>query len=232
MYQQHIEKLERIHLEEQLAQQDQQLLLGEAYKEEQLRLEQVWKAEALQAETRYLEQIERLEQKNKEDREQLLAQQKEAAAEARKRDEQRRLMDKISRFTNSDNIDAYLFTFEEVMKKAEMAEDKWPMQLEMLLTGKVLEALAQHVPVEAKNDYWALKEALLNAMGFSIVECVNAIFQEKKPDGSWAEVSRKIQFQVERMQKGCITLAEANSRLVINRLLMWATPESASSLLG
>ena len=54
-------------------------------------------------------------------------------------------MDKIPRFTISK-----LCRFEEVMKKAEMTEDKWPMQLE---TRKALEALAQHIPVEAKNEY-------------------------------------------------------------------------------
>ena len=104
-------------------------------------------------------------------------------------------------------------SFDSDIVLASMADD----QAQTRTTGEALQI-----------SFDTLTEALLNAMGFSIVECVNAIFQEKKPDVSWAEVGRKIQFQVEHMQRGCITLAEANTRLVINRLLTWATPESAS----
>ena len=99
----------------------------------------------------------------------------------------------------------------------------------MLLTGKVLEALTHNVPTESRENYRATKESLLNAMGFFIIDRVNALFpQGSKPSGTWLELGSKVQFQFERMLNGCESLSEAIAKLVMARLLSWSSSEGAS----
>ena len=139
-YQQQMARLEQLRLEEQWAR-----------KEEQDRLALARQEEAQLAEKRHQEEIEQLEENYKEECETMKDHQKERAVEARKRDEQRRLVEKLPKYSVNDHLNSYLSRFEEVMRKAELTEDKQTTHLEILLTGKALEVMTQNVPAELRE---------------------------------------------------------------------------------
>ena len=105
------------------------------------------------------------------------------------------------------------------MKEAEVPEVKWAGHLKHLLMGKMLDAKARNVPEDSQNDYWAVKEALLNTSGLSTVECVANFFSMNyKQSGSWTKFGRKAEFQAERLFHGCLMLKEATAWLVLARM--------------
>ena len=95
-------------------------------------------------------QMERLQQ--------MFAEQSVAAASARGRSTGETV--KLTRLTDSDDIESYLTTFERVMAANEVNRERWSYQLAPYLTGKVQQAYAALPPDEAKT-YATVKEAIL-----------------------------------------------------------------------
>ena len=78
------------------------------------------------------------------------------------------------------------------MNKAGIKKEEWPQRLRALLSGKSLAAYANTVPKEAKDDYEALKEALLQALGLTKEQCRLDFWTLTKRYGeTWQEIGRK-----------------------------------------
>lgn len=73
---------------------------------------------------------------------------------------------KLSKLNDRDDIEAYLTTFERVMRIYEVSEDRWAVRLAPQLTGKAQSAYAA-MGAEDALDYWALKEAILKRYDIS-----------------------------------------------------------------
>ena len=106
------------------------------------------------------------------------------------------------------------------MKEAEIEKEEWPRRLSVLLSGKVLVAYANTVPMEAKGDYNALKEALLQALGLTAEHCRLDVWTLNKRYGeSWQELARRIDSMISRGTQGYKTLEEVNNIMVMYKFL-------------
>ena len=106
---------------------------------------------------RYEEESERRLQQQMELLQRLVAE-RPAAAQARSPSESEPV--KLTRLSESDDIEAYLTTFERMMRAYEVNEERWPFKLAPQLTGKAQQAYAALPPDDA-NDYETVKAAIL-----------------------------------------------------------------------
>jgi hypothetical protein len=67
---------------------------------------------------------------------------------------------KLTKLTESEDIEAYLTTFERMMGVYGVEEDRWAFQLAPLLTGKAQQAYAA-VSADEAHNYVRIKEAVL-----------------------------------------------------------------------
>ena len=70
------------------------------------------------------------------------------------------------KLSDQDDIEAYLTTFERVMRAYEVKEERWAVKLAPQLTGKAQLAYAA-MSTEQAGDYEALKEAILRQYDIS-----------------------------------------------------------------
>ena len=120
------------------------------------------------------------------------------------RADKRKLADKVAKWENTDQPEAYLQRFEESMKEAGIPEEEWPQRLRPLLAGRALAAYHKDVPERAKTDYKACKEALLDALGLTVEQCRLDFWSLcKQYNESWQEAARNIEFMAARMATGC-----------------------------
>ena len=121
---------------------------------------------------------------------------------------------------DTDQPDAYFKRFEDIMKEAEIEKEEWPRWLSVLLSGKALVAYANTVPMEAKGDYNALKEALLQALGLTAEHCRLDVWTLNKRYGeSWQELARRIDSMISRGTQGYKTLEEVNNIMAMYKFL-------------
>ena len=80
---------------------------------------------------------------------------KQATAPARETD-----IVKLTRLADSDDVEAYLTTFERLMRAYEVLKERWSFKLAPQLTGKAQQAYAALTPDDAK-DYESVKAAIL-----------------------------------------------------------------------
>ena len=78
----------------------------------------------------------------------------------------------MTKWEDGDQPEAYLLRFEDTMKQAGIPQQEWPQRLRPLLTGSALTANSRDVPENAKESYPEFKEALLNALGLSVKQCI------------------------------------------------------------
>ena len=78
---------------------------------------------------------------------------------------------------DSDQPEAFLCHFEELLNKAGIPVQQWAKRLKLLLTGKALNAYARDIPEDSKGDYNRVKEALLNDLGITHTQCVEELFR-------------------------------------------------------
>ena len=100
--------------------------------------------------------------------------------EEERKDEKRKLLDKIPCLTDSDQPEAYLARFDDLVRDAEIPKEDWCRRLQPLLTGKVLYAYSREIPEAMKQDYDKFKEALLNALGLTLPQCIEEFFRAEK----------------------------------------------------
>ena len=73
---------------------------------------------------------------------------------------------KLMKLSDQDDIEAYLTTFERVMRAYEVPEERWAVKLAPQLTGKAQQAYAA-MGAEDAGEYTALKEAILRRYDIS-----------------------------------------------------------------
>ena len=82
------------------------------------------------------------------------------------REWQNQLEVKLSKLTETDNIEAYLMMFERTMAAYEVPENRWPYKLAPMLTGKAQQAYAVIEPARAA-DYAEVRTAILRRYDIS-----------------------------------------------------------------
>ena len=71
-----------------------------------------------------------------------------------------RELPKLAKLTESDDVEAFMLTFERMMAAYEVEERRWAYIVAPQLMGKVQKAYVALEETKA-GDYWALKEAIL-----------------------------------------------------------------------
>ena len=96
------------------------------------------------------------------------------------------------RLTESDDIEAYLTTFERLVTSANLERQHWAVKLAPYLTGKVQQAYAALSSDDASN-YTKLKEAILHRYNIT-VERYRQQFRatSKKPGESYQELVMRL----------------------------------------
>ena len=85
-------------------------------------------------------------------------------------------------------------------------------------SGKSLAAYANTIPKEAKDDYKALKVALLQGLGLTTEQCRLDFWTLTKQYGeTWQKTARTIDSTVSRMIKGCKSVEEVSIMLSIHK---------------
>ena len=77
---------------------------------------------------------------------------------------------KLTRLTEGDDIEAYLTTFERMMRAYDIAKERWAFKLVPQLTGKAQQAYAALRP-DAAQDYDELKAAILRRYDINEETC-------------------------------------------------------------
>ena len=172
------------------------------------------------------EALKQLEEKRLNQKKELWEKQLKLESERRVSDSRKKLVDRMHKWEDGDQPEAFLQRFEESMKEAGIEVAEWPARLRPLLSGKALMAYSRDVPEEAKKDYEHLKEAILDAMGLSVKECRADYFTYyKKPCESWQEAARNVEFYVNRMIYGCDTKQDIVSMFALHKVLSLCPPD-------
>ena len=86
---------------------------------------------------------------------------------------------KLTKLTESDDIEAYLTTFERMMEAYEVSRAHWTFKLVPQLTGKAQQAYAALPPDDAK-EYGTVRDAILRRYNIS-EETYRRRFHAQKP---------------------------------------------------
>eukprot|EP00731_Ephydatia_muelleri_P014661 Em0008g381a len=126
---------------------------------------------------------------------------------------------KLVKLTEQDDIEAYLTTFERVMRAYEVKEERWAVKLAPQLTGKAQQAYAA-MKTEDAGRYEKLKEAILRRYDIS-EETYRQRFREssKKEEESVGELAVRLTDLLQKWTKGCRTVDEIRDMLVKEQLL-------------
>ena len=73
---------------------------------------------------------------------------------------------KLTKLTETDDVEAFLTTFERVMTIGRVPEETWTLRLAPLLSGKALQAYAA-VPTADAADYKKVKKAIMRRYDIS-----------------------------------------------------------------
>ena len=147
----------------------------------------------------------------------------QAIADTAEKEENIRLQkraEKMEPWRDSDLPEAYFNKFEMTMKEAGIPDKEWPSRLISLLTGKALTAFHNNVPQTAMEPYTKLKEALLEALGFSLNQCRRTFWPfSRKAGETLQEAVRRIEAAYDRMVRKCDTEQEFRWEMVPGRYL-------------
>ena len=126
---------------------------------------------------------------------------------------------KLTRLGESDDVEAYLTTFERIMEVNEIDRGRWPFQLAPQLTGKAQQAYAALAPEDAK-DYDTVKTAILRRYNIN-EETYRQRFRALKPreDESPRELITRLQDLASRWTRDASTHQELLDLLVREQFL-------------
>ena len=126
---------------------------------------------------------------------------------------------KLVKLSDQDDIEAYLTTFERVMRAYEVKEERWAVKLAPQLTGKAQLAYAA-MSTEQAGDYEALKEAILRRYDIS-EETYRQRFRAavKKEDEVVSELAVRLNDLLQKWTKTCTSADEVRDRVVQEQLL-------------
>ena len=105
-----------------------------------MRKEKEWQEEWLKKERDEWEMHLREEQRLMEEK-----RQQEFEAARREDEQKRKIVDKLTKWEDGDQPEAYLLRFEDTMKQAGIPQQEWPKRLRPLLTGRALSIFERRV---------------------------------------------------------------------------------------
>ena len=126
---------------------------------------------------------------------------------------------KLVKLSEQDDIEAYLTTFERVMRAYEIKEEQWAVKLAPYLTSKAQLAYAA-MKAEDTDSYTCLKEAILRHYDIS-EETYSRRFREavKKEEETVSELTVRLTDLLQKWTKGCKTVEDVRDMVVKEQLL-------------
>ena len=98
---------------------------------------------------------------------------------------------RLTKFTNTDDVEVYLTTFERMMEAYALEKARWAFVLAPQLTGKAQQAYAA-MSGDMTGDYDRVKEAILKRYNINEESyCVNFRGISKKPEESYSDMSTR-----------------------------------------
>ena len=126
---------------------------------------------------------------------------------------------KLTKLTESEDIEAFLTTFERMMQVYGVDEACWAYKLAPQLTGKAQQAYAA-LSAEDAAKYPEVKAAILRRYDIN-EETYRQRFREtrKKTGESYNELVIRLQDQFKKWTMGCKTVEEVSEKIVTEQLL-------------
>ena len=126
---------------------------------------------------------------------------------------------KVAKLTEDDDIEAYLTTFERLMKAYEIREERWAFKLASQLVGKAQQAYAAMNPEDAK-DYAQLKKAILRRYDIN-EESYRQRFRSisRKQGETNRELAARLGDLAEKWMQGCETKEELKDLVILEQLV-------------
>lgn len=126
---------------------------------------------------------------------------------------------KLTKLTESEDIEAYLTTFERMMVVYEVTVDKWAYRLAPLLTGKAQQAYAALSVADAHN-YARVKESILRRYDISDETYRQHFRSARRKEGeAYAELAIRLQDLLKKWTVECKTIDDIREKLVVEQLL-------------
>lgn len=129
------------------------------------------------------------------------------------------------KLSQSDDVEAYLTTFERMMEAYEVDRAHWAFKLSPQLTGKAQQAYAV-LSAEDATDYHQLKAAILKR--YNINEetyCQRFRTAAKRGNESHQELMARLQDMARKWMKGCSTVEQVVDMVVIEQILNMMAPD-------
>ena len=131
---------------------------------------------------------------------------------------------KLSKLCDSDDIEAYLKTFERMMVAYDIPRARWVFKLAPQLSGKAQKAYTA-LSAEEATDYAKVKEGILARYDINL-ETYRRRLQEatKKPDETFRQLATRILDLTNQWTRDCKMLAELRELIATEQVLR-ALPE-------
>lgn len=111
-----------------------------------------------------------------------------------------------------------LLTLNEIMKVAGVPPEDWLNRLVPLLSEGALSAYTSNVSEEARENYPALKEALLTALGMSKEACEREFWSmQSKLGESLIDKITELKAMMDLILEKCVTAQEASNAVVAGK---------------
>ena len=125
---------------------------------------------------------------------------------------------KLTRLSEADDVEAYLTTFERMMRLGHVDEDLWTLRLAPQMTGKVQQAYAA-LNVADAIQYGTVKEAILRRYNVS-EETYRQRFrnERRKTSETYGELVARLHDLASKWTAECSTVEEVVEKLVVEQL--------------
>ena len=126
---------------------------------------------------------------------------------------------KPAKLTETDDIEAYLTTFERLMQVAGAEEDTWAVRLAPQLTGKAQQAFAAMREGDSTN-YQRVKEAILKRYNISEETYRQRFRGAKKGDEeTYTELVVRLEDLLAKWTASCETIGDVREKFTVEQLL-------------
>lgn len=131
---------------------------------------------------------------------------------------------KLTKLGDDDDIEAYLTTFERLMRAYDVNQNTWALKLAPQLTGKAQQAYAAMDSTQA-TDYDAVKEAILHRYRIT-EETYRQRFRttRRKEEEMQTELVTRLKDAARKWTKNCTTLEELLDTMVMEQFLNTLEP--------
>ncbi len=133
---------------------------------------------------------------------------------------------KLTKVTEADDIEAYLTTFERLMRAYEVSEDRWALKLAPQLTGKAQHAYAA-MDTSQSADYTALKAAILRRYDINDETYRQRFRSARRREGeTQSELVIRLTDVAQKWTKECATVEKLLDVVVLEQFLDTLDPNT------